>query len=200
MASASLTLADLPLFPLSSVLFPGAPLQLRIFEPRYVDMVRECTRDSGPFGVCLILEGVEAGGAATPAAVGTLARITDFYTTDAGLLGISAEGSSRFRVTRARVRSDGLVRGDVQCWEDEPALPVPVELALLPTILERLVEQMQPSWRNAPRDCYDDASWVGFRLAELLPLDSGERQQLLEITDPLQRLAEVRDLLPRFQR
>lgn len=200
MASASLTLADLPLFPLSSVLFPGAPLQLRIFEPRYVDMVRECARANGPFGVCLILEGVEAGGAATPAAVGTLARITDFYTTDGGLLGISAEGSSRFRVTRARVRSDGLVRGDVQCWEDEPTLPVPVELALLPTILERLVEQMQPSWRNAPRDCYDDASWVGFRLAELLPLDAGERQQLLEITDPLQRLAEIRDVLPRFQR
>lgn len=200
MASASSVMADLPLFPLNSVLFPGGPLQLRIFEQRYLDMVRECARGDCGFGVCLILSGDEAGAPASPAAVGTLARITDFFTTDDGLLGISAVGGSRFRVARARVRSDGLVRGDVHRWADEPQVAVPVELALLPTILERLVEQMAPPWRNAPRQHYDDASWVGFRLAELLPLDLPERQQLLEITDPLQRLAELRDLLPRFQR
>lgn len=198
MASAVIT--DLPLFPLNTVLFPGGPLQLRIFEQRYLDMVRECARTECGFGVCLIIQDDEAGGPATPAAIGTLARMTDFFTTDDGLLGISAEGSTRFRVTRARVRADGLVRGDVACWPDEPQQPVPIELALLPTILERLVEQMQPPWRNAPRASYDDASWVGFRLAELLPLDPRERQQFLEINDPLQRLAGLRDVLPRFQR
>lgn len=191
---------DLPLFPLGTVLYPGGQLPLRIFEPRYLDMVRECARTGGAFGVCLILEGAEAGAPARPAAVGTLARIIDFHNREDGLLGIVTEGAERFRVSRTRVRSNGLVRGDVELWPQEMPQQVPVELALLPSILERLIENMAPQWRLAPRTSYDDASWVGFRLAELLPLQPDERQHMLEITDPLRRLAELRDILPRFQR
>ncbi|MCE5233215.1 MAG: LON peptidase substrate-binding domain-containing protein [Xanthomonadaceae bacterium] len=185
---------------MSAVLFPGGPLQLRIFEPRYLDMVRECARAGQGFGVCLILQGGEVGEPALPAAVGTLARITDFYTLPDGLLGITAEGGARFRVLSTRVRDNGLVHGEVRFWPDEPQLPVPPEHGLLPTILERLVEQLGPHYEDAPRACYDDASWVGFRLAELLPLTHGERQQMLEVTDPLERLRALRDSLPRFQR
>jgi Lon protease-like protein len=187
-------LIELPLFPLSSVLFPGGKLQLRIFEPRYLDLVRECTRYGTGFGVCLILDGEEAGEPSIPAAVGTLARINDFHTGDDGLLGIVAAGGTRFRVARSRVRSDGLLRGDVETWPDEPEQTVPVEFDLLQSILERLIETMAPHWRDAPRSAYDDASWVGFRLAELLPLEFGEQQRMLELTDPLQRLAELRDI------
>ncbi|WP_199101074.1 LON peptidase substrate-binding domain-containing protein [Dyella sp. ASV21] len=191
---------DLPLFPLGTVLYPGGQLPLRIFEPRYLDMVRECARTAKPFGVCLILAGNEVGVPATPAAVGTLAHIVDFHNRDDGLLGILAEGGARFRVARTRVRSDGLMRGDVETWPEESPMQVPVEFALLQTILERLIESMAPHWRQAPRHLYDDASWLGFRLAELLPLHDDERQRMLEVTDPVRRLAEVRDILPRFQR
>ncbi|MBT2144471.1 MULTISPECIES: LON peptidase substrate-binding domain-containing protein [unclassified Rhodanobacter] len=193
-------LVEMPLFPLASVLFPGGQLQLRIFEPRYLDLVRECTRHGTGFGVCLILQGQEVGEPAVPAAIGTIARISDFHRDDDGLLGIVAEGGARFRVARSRVRSDGLLRGDVEVWPDEPELQVPVEFALLQTILERLIETMAPHWRDAPRSAYDDASWLGFRLAELLPLDAGEQQRMLELNDPVQRLAELRDILPRFQK
>ena len=193
-------LVEMPLFPLASVLFPGGQLQLRIFEPRYLDLVRECTRHGTGFGVCLILQGQEVGEPAVPAAIGTIARISDFHRDDDGLLGIVAEGGARFRVARSRVRSDGLLRGDVEVWPDEPGQQVPVEFALLQTILERLVETMAPHWRDAPRSAYDDASWLGFRLAELLPLDVGEQQRMLELNDPVQRLAELRDILPRFQK
>ena len=193
-------LVEMPLFPLASVLFPGGQLQLRIFEPRYLDLVRECTRHGTGFGVCLILQGQEVGEPAVPAAIGTIARISDFHRDDDGLLGIVAEGGARFRVARSRVRSDGLLRGDVEVWPDEPELQVPVEFALLQTILERLIETMAPHWRDAPRSAYDDASWLGFRLAELLPLDVGEQQRMLELNDPVQRLAELRDILPRFQK
>lgn len=193
-------LVEMPLFPLASVLFPGGQLQLRIFEPRYLDLVRECTRHGTGFGVCLILRGQEVGESAVPAAIGTIARISDFHRDDDGLLGIVAEGGARFRVARSRVRSDGLLRGDVEVWPDEPEQQVPVEFALLQTILERLIETMAPHWRHAPRSAYDDASWLGFRLAELLPLDTGEQQRMLELNDPLQRLAELRDILPRFQK
>ena len=193
-------LIEMPLFPLASVLFPGGQLQLRIFEPRYLDLVRECTRHGTGFGVCLILQGQEVGEPAVPAAIGTIARISDFHRDDDGLLGIVAEGGARFRVARSRVRSDGLLRGDVEVWPDEPGQQVPVEFALLQTILERLIETMAPHWRDAPRSAYDDASWLGFRLAELLPLDVGEQQRMLELNDPVQRLAELRDILPRFQK
>lgn len=191
---------DLPLFPLSNVLFPGGHLQLRIFEPRYIDLVRECARTGRAFGVCMILEGREAGQPAVPAAVGTLATITDFHTREDGLLGIVAEGGLRFRVTRTRVRSDGQVRGDIVTWPEEDTLPLPAEFGLLATILERLAEQMMPPWRHEVAVRSDDASWVGFRLSELLPLDANECQHMLELDDPLQRLAELRDILPRFQR
>ncbi|WP_426701041.1 LON peptidase substrate-binding domain-containing protein [Rhodanobacter sp. Col0626] len=193
-------LIELPLFPLASVLFPGGQLQLRIFEPRYLDLVRECTRYGTGFGVCLILEGRETGAPALPAAIGTIARISDFHRDEDGLLGIVADGGSRFRVARSRVRSDGLLRGEVDVWPTEPEQPVPVEFALLQSILERLIETMAPHWRHAPRSAYDDASWLGWRLAELLPLDPAEQQHMLELNDPLQRLAELRDILPRFQK
>ncbi len=194
------THADMPLFPLGSVLFPGGRLHLRIFEPRYLDLVRECTRNSSAFGVCLILAGHETGDPAVPAAIGTLARIKDFHRDEDGLLGIVAQGGARFRVVRSRIRADGLLRGDAKLWPGEPGVEVPVEFALLQTILERLIETMAPHWRLSPRSAYEDASWLGFRLAELLPLDCGEQQRMLELTNPLQRLAELRDILPRFQK
>ncbi len=191
---------ELPLFPLSTVLYPRGQLQLRVFEPRYLDMVRECSRRGSGFGVCLILQGREVGEPAVPAAVGTAARIIDFSHGDDGLLGIIAEGMERFRVTRTRVRSDGLVSGQVEHWPAEPTQAVPVEFALLQTILGRLLEHMAPHWRHATTADYDDASWLGFRLAELLPLEREEQQRMLELSDPLRRLAELQAILPRFQK
>ncbi|HET7932447.1 MAG TPA: LON peptidase substrate-binding domain-containing protein [Rhodanobacteraceae bacterium] len=192
---------EIALFPLNTVLFPGGLLGLRVFEARYLDMVRECTRTDSAFGICLIMQGGETLAApALPAAVGTLAHIVDFDTLPDGLLGISVTGGPRFRVQKSRVRDNGLVVGEIRRWPEEPAVEVPVEFALLPTILERLAEQAGLSWRNGPRERYEDASWVGFRLAELLPLGDAERQHLLEMTDPLERLAALRDAVPRFQK
>lgn len=191
---------EVPLFPLDTVLFPGGMLGLRVFELRYIDMVRECARTDGVFGVSLILAGRETGAGAVPAAIGTLARIVDFDTLPDGLLGISVSGELRFRVEKSRVRANGLMIGEIRRWADEPAVPVPVEFSLLPTILERMAEQAGLAWRNGPRDRYEDASWVSFRLAELLPLNDTDRQQMLELTDPLERLAALRDAIPRFQK
>lgn len=155
---------DLPLFPLRTVLYPGAQLHLRIFETRYLDMVRDCMRSGTGFGVCLILSGEETGTEALPAAVGTLASITDFDRTTEGLLAISACGGRRFRVQRSRVRDNGLLTGQVDWWPDEPELPVPVEFALLQGIAMRLVEAVGQDWQQAPQSAYEDAGWLGFRL------------------------------------
>ena len=102
--------------------------------------------------------------------------------------------------TMIRVRDNGLVHGEVRFWPDEPHLSVPAEHGLLATILERLIEKAGGPFAKAERACYDDASWVGFRLAESLPLAQPERQHLLQMTDPLQRLAALMHYVPRFQR
>lgn len=190
---------EIPLFPLNTVLFPRGPLSLRIFEPRYLDMVRDCSAAGSPFGVCLLVKGEEVGRTSEVVQVGTLATIEDFYTLPDGLLGIKASGGRRFRVQRTRVRDNGLILGDADIWADEEACPVAVEYQTLVTIVERLFDQVGQLYPDvAPAD-YENASWVGFRLAELLPLELGEKQQLLELTDPERRLTELMQMLPRFQ-
>jgi Lon protease-like protein len=190
---------DIPLFPLNAVLFPGGRLNLRVFEQRYLDLVRGCARSGGGFGICMILHGREAGEAAVPAAIGTLAHIVDFYTQPDGLLGICVSGSRRFHVERSRVRDNGLAHGEVAFWPDEEAVPLPPQFQLLATILERLLDKSGDPHARAPRSSYDDAGWVAFRLAEALPLENRERQQLLQLGDPLERLELLMHYLPRFQ-
>src|SRR5690606_8787603 len=110
--------SDLPLFPLSSVLFPQGMLSLRIFERRYLDLVRDCARNDSGFGGCRILAGGEVGEPAPPVTVGTRARIVDFHTNPDGLLGIHARGDRRFRVQHTRVRDNGLIHAQVE-WIDD---------------------------------------------------------------------------------
>ena len=94
---------QVPLFPLNTVLFPGGVLPLRVFEARYMDMVRECMKGSDPFGVVLITRGSEVGAPASTESVGTLARIVAWDMPRLGLLHLRAVGSERFRIEHATV-------------------------------------------------------------------------------------------------
>ncbi|HEX4853138.1 MAG TPA: LON peptidase substrate-binding domain-containing protein [Arenimonas sp.] len=190
---------ELPLFPLSTVLFPGGQLSLRIFEPRYLDLVKRCARSGEGFGICLILDGREAGEPAIPAALGTEAVIVDFAMTDDGLLGITVEGRRRFHVDRTRVRNDGLLLGDVS-WRPEPA-PEALrdEHALLSVLLARILDKAGLEHDGVGKGSLAEAAHVGWRLAEWLPLDPTERQQLLQLDDPHERLQWLLGRLPDFQ-
>jgi Lon protease-like protein len=183
----STTDASIPLFPLHTVLFPGGPLRLRIFEPRYLDMVSRCMREDSGFGVALIVAGQEAGGAAQTVETGTLARIVDFEQLDDGLLGITARGGRRFRIVHVHRESDGLNVCQVKWREDEARAEVPPQHAVLVELLRRAVEQIGPAYGELT-PAYDDATWVGMRLAEILPLAPIERQELLELNDGPERL------------
>lgn len=178
----------LPLFPLRTVLVPGGVLGLRIFETRYLDMVRECGRSGSGFGVCLILDGEEAGAPATPTAIGTEARIEDFDTTPEGLLTLRVRGARRFRVRRTRVRADGLILGDVDWCAPDPDDPLRPEHALLGDVLRQTLERTGDGAIDIPQARFDDAAWVGWRLTELLALDDAVRQALLQEDDPHARL------------
>ncbi len=191
---------DMPLFPLNTVLFPGSHLDLRIFEPRYLDMVRDCMRAQKGFGVCLIIGGQEVGTPAIPAAVGTEVHIVDFCSLPDGLLGITVQGRSRFRASNVRVLESGLTISSPVRLPPADTLPVPAEYSVLVTILERLADQDDSELVRAEKSRFDDAEWVGFRLADRLPVSLLERQQLLELEEPLARLGLLAQWLPRFQK
>lgn len=184
----------LPLFPLNTVLFPGGPLRLRIFEPRYLDMVSHCMRESSSFGVALITEGREAGGTARTTGMGTTARIIDFERLDDGLLGITARGEQKFSIVDVKTQSDGLNVADVQLLPDEPAMEIPEDLGILAELLKQAFVQVGAAYGNET-PLYENASWVGMRLAEILPLPMQEKQQCLEMDNAVERLRLLRERL-----
>lgn len=176
----------LPLFPLKTVLLPGGVLPLRVFEPRYMDMVTHCMRESTSFGVCLIAAGEEVGEAAVPHPVGTEARIEQWDMAQAGVLNLLARGGARFRIEDHEVERDGLLVASVRWLEEPPAQPVPDAqadmLPLLRTVVAELGERLPPPHH------FEDAGWVGARYTELLPIPLLAKQKLLELDDPLARL------------
>ena len=187
--------AQLPLFPLQTVLLPGGPLQLQVFEPRYLDMVGRCMRTGSPFGVVRILEGSEAGAVSDIAATGTSARIIDFHTLSNGLLGLLCLGERVFRLESRQEQPDRLILGQVRWVPPRPIMPVAPQFANLVTALREVLPKLPPAYAHIPRN-FDDAEWVGYRLLELLPLSSQERQHSLENHDPLQRLQWLAPMMP----
>ena len=189
---------ELPLFPLSSVLFPCGPLRLRIFEPRYVDMVKRCMREGSCFGVVLLQGGGESGPIDGIAAIGTTARIVDFNLLPDGLLGLTCRGERRFRVQRCWSQADGLNMGEAQWLEDAApkVVPVPPEHRHLADVLRRVLPELGEVYSGIePR--FNDAAWVGGRLVEILPIALGDKQVCLEMDDPIERLAVVSPLIRR---
>ncbi len=182
-----------PLFPLNTVLFPGGPLPLRIFETRYIDMIGERVRNDAPFGVLLIRDGHEVGPSSTYD-VGTLARITDWYQGSDGLLGVTAIGEQRFRLLSAERQPDGLNIGEVELLPEEAPMALPEEYKGMATILEGVLEDLGRLYESLQRN-YDDAGWVTCRFVEILPIDLEQKQQCLENGDPEGRLKLVSELL-----
>jgi Lon protease-like protein len=189
------TTRTLPLFPLGTVLFPGGPLTLRIFEPRYVDMVGRCMKELTGFGVVLLQQGREAGSSqVATAAIGTEAKIVDFYQLDDGLLGLTCLGQQRFRLLRAWRQQDGLNVGEVEDLPPDPGLPVPQDCAHLGTVIRKALPRLGDAY-SFVEPHYDDAGWVANRIAELSPLEPPARQALLEAVDPLERLRTLAPII-----
>ncbi len=196
MPMASPPLLDIPLFPLNTVLFPGGFLPLRIFEPRYLEMVASCMQMQTPFGVALIRDGNEVGTPAETFDTGTLAVIVDFDKSKDGMLLIACMGSDRFRIRRRYAEPSRLARAEVEVLEEPEDRVLPPRFEPLAGFLRAVVNQPGMSRRIAPPDIdYGSPREVAWRLAELLPVGLVEQQQLLEIADPLERLARIDALL-----
>jgi len=182
------------LFPLGTVLYPGGVLPLKVFEQRYIELTKVCLRDDSPFGVCLIREGREVGTAALPEPVGCLATIAQWDMPQFGLFHLIARGGQRFRLRETRVGANQLISAEVDLLPEEPAGgdvdPVCAE------VLKAIIDKVGADHFPTPLRL-DDAAWVGYRLAEVLPLEPREKQVLLEITDSAMRFQRLREYLTR---
>ncbi len=190
----SSALHELPLFPLNSVIFPGGALPLRLFEPRYLDMVKDCMRKEHGFGIALIKNGNESGQAAEVYKTGTECRIADWETLPDGLLGITAYGETKIHIENTHIEADQLLVGQVQRLEADPDLALPEEFEGMRTLLQNIITQVGKPYTTLPAG-YDYAGWVGARLTELLPLQSALKQRLLEIDDHIVRLYHLKEAL-----
>jgi Lon protease-like protein len=193
-------LASLPLFPLRTVLFPRGLLPLKVFEQRYIEMTKACLRDERPFGVCLITQGDEVmlrdGSHPQIANVGTLARITDVDMPQTGILHVSTTGGARFELRSHAPDPLGILVGNATLIADEPRHPLAETYAPLARLLELIAARIGP--QHLPAELhYDDASWVGHRLAELLPLPLSIKQSMLEVNDANVRLSALKQFLER---
>ena len=193
------------LFPLNTILFPDGVLPLRVFEARYVDMVRSCMKSGEPFGVIGIKSGQETGAAAEPYTVGTLASITEWDMPEFGVLLIQTRGGQRFRIEETRILPNRGLEARITLIEADAvvdggaALPVCAKVLrmVIDDLLERAREERGTDFINPFPEPHnlDDAGWVANRWCEMLPIALEEKQQLLEMTDAAARLQRVQGYL-----
>ncbi len=178
---------DIPLFPLSAVLFPGGVLSLKVFEQRYLDMAAACMKAGTPFGVCLIASGKEVGQAAVPHRIGTLAHVISGDMPQLGILMLETRGGRRFRIVSQVTQPDGLLRAQVELLDEPVRQEVPAAQQGLLPLLQKIAGDLGTEKMPVPH-AFDDAAWVGYRLTEIVPVQPLAKQKLLELQDPLSRL------------
>lgn len=187
-------MTNVPIFPLNAVLFPGGLLPLRVFETRYMDMTRDCLKQSRPFGVCLIREGSEVGAPAVPEPVGCLASILDWDMQQPGVLNLKTLGGQRFRILESEAGAQGLISASIELIAPDARHAIPEEYAACVRLVEMVVADQGKAIFAEPH-AFDDAAWVGYRLTEILPVPLLAKQKLLELTDSLARLSVLQRFL-----
>jgi Lon protease-like protein len=184
----------IPLFPLNTVVFPGGVQPLRIFEQRYLTMIKQAIADNTAFGICAIREGAETGSPALPYTIGTLVHVTDWDMPQNGILHIDTLAQERFVIRNTQTDSSGLIMGTVESVSPEPAVGIPDDLELAVEILRHIIDEYGNAHFPAPH-AFDNAVWVGYRLSEVLPLKLSIKQDLLEMNDSVMRLRILTEFL-----
>ena len=181
---------NIPIFPLSSITFPGGYMPLRIFEPRYLEMVKNCVKDNTGFGITLTrpnsIEHYD---------VGTFCKITDWEQMNDGLLGITVRGKYRFKILKTEIQPDNLITADIESMDEPDFIGVPDELMPYSDFLKNILDQYPKFYHEDAPKYYTESGWVGSRLAEILPMSAKEKQVILETEDYLVRLYRIKDYI-----
>jgi Lon protease-like protein len=181
---------SIPIFPLNTVLYPGSLLPLKVFEQRYLEMTKACVRDNAAFGVCRIKEGQEVGLPAVPEEVGCTALIMEWEMPHLGVFHLRTRGETPFRILQYTTQTDGLIRADVEYMEDFSGEVALESFALCRRVLEEIIGKIGADYFLPPL-AYDDPRWTSYRLAEVLPLETEQKQNLLAMREDAKRLARL---------
>ncbi|MCP4493552.1 MAG: peptidase S16 [Gammaproteobacteria bacterium] len=176
-------MTELPLLPLKTVLLPGNKLSLKIFEPRYLDMIAQCMREDSRFGVVLIHKGDETSSNADIYSVGTTTSIDDWQNRADGLLGITVLGVERFEVLKTHTQSDGLTVADVQILHEPQVPQTPEQFSYMQELLNHISAQEISAQEGKSQTEQASFNAITYQLVFLLPLDTTLKQRLLEIPD-----------------
>jgi Lon protease-like protein len=160
-------------------------------------MVSQCMKTSSPFGVILAEPSPDTG-LVSMRSIGTLATIVDWFQGSDGLLGITASGAERFRLLNIEQQDDGLNIGTVELLTPETAVPLDDEFVSMAALLRAVIDDLGRLYENFDKH-YDDTTWVGFRFAEILPLELVQKQYFLELDDPVERLRALRPSLQQLR-
>ena len=192
---------EIALFPLSLVLFPGGRLDLQIFEQRYLDLVSYCMKNNTGFGVCLLKSGAEIileGEQQKIHRIGTFGKIIDWDQLENGLLGITVEGSTKFRIADCWQGDSGVLQAEVEFSEidsvDIETIPLDDKFSGLSNLLQNLENHPLVEQKNLSIN-YNNLWELGWRLSELIPIETEQRQQLLELDDPWERVSNIEQLV-----
>ena len=192
---------QIPLFPLRVVMFPGGRLDLQIFERRYIDLVSHCMRTSTGFGVCLLKEGeevIQEGIDQTIHRTGTYSNIIDWDQLENGLLGITVEGSTKFNIEDCWQIDSGVLQANVEFSQTDSvgkeSIPLDNQFSALADLLQSLESHPLIEQKNLAID-YNNLWDLGWRLSELIPIDVEQKQQLLELDDPWERIQNLEQLV-----
>ncbi|MDC0482554.1 LON peptidase substrate-binding domain-containing protein [Gammaproteobacteria bacterium] len=181
---------NIPIFPLSTITFPGGYVPLRIFETRYIDMVKNCVKNNTGFGISLSKpNNVDFYD------VGTYCKIADWEQMDDGLLGITARGKYRYRILNSRIEANNLITADIETMEEPKFSDIPKELMPYSDFLKNLLDQYPKFYHDDAPKYYSESGWVGSRLTEILPMSTQDKQVILETEDYLVRLYKIKDYI-----
>lgn len=197
-----MTMETIPLFPLGTVLFPGGKMMLQIFEPRYLDLIGSCLKNDSGFGVVLLREGSELQSSSDDkdtrlAQIGTYAKIVDWDSLPNDLLGITIEGTKKFRLIASHQRNDKLHMAEVEWIEPEPIIALPEYADEMEALLAQLLDHPHIARLNLS-PVIEDVAAMSCLLTQLLPIDEKIKFQLLSLDDPLLRMEQLMNLLDEY--
>lgn len=193
----------IPLFPLGTVLFPDGVIALKIFEARYLDMIKQCLREKTEFGVVSIIKNSDAAEqdiSLSFSKIGTLAQIEDFDPVQPALYMTKSFGTQRFKLLSSKQEANGLWMGEVELLDKDPLIPIPLEHQGVAKLLDEILSVIQSEdlLGDAPFKKpfkTDDCGWVSNRLAELLPISLIQKNHLLAQTNPRIRLDLISEII-----
>jgi Lon protease-like protein len=203
MNQSNTTTQKIPLFPLGTVLFPDGVIALKIFEARYLDMIKQCLREKTEFGVISIIKNLDTdheSSAVTFSNIGTLALIEDFDPVQPALYMTKSFGTQRFKLLSSTQESNGLWIGDIELLEKDPHIPIPQEHQKVAQLLDEIISVIQSedllgeALFKKPFKV-NDCGWVSNRLAELLPISLLQKNHLLAQTNPRIRLDLISEII-----